>query len=452
MGDGPREKYSFWRHPSLMIRIFLSETEKGKDEENLPLMSIIELQGSLSLPSDIFPDSEEEAAKQIKLHRKQQRHNAVEKSAADVKQDNVEAPPAWKKEEIETKEENEKKEKPPPQETASGTLPSTTSRTMGTASDASSPMEEPSCPPHYIPPTISVGFIEQDQVFPSKRVLALGTTRVVGREGRYRDPILVLRRCRRGMGHQKKRKEKKSIDAAPSWSSTPLHGASSREEEERESSLSTSCTWSSCTISSVSDEDEIHTESKEKNTRHEDKAVETMSTTVNGEEEEAAHDEEDVEKMYAKLVSSAHEWMEAEDEGNLPLSTDNRETHSEEKKERKTEKEQGNLDGWAPPMMFSDWIKDHSEMLELDTIFGDAIHPRKRESTSLSPEREGLKEEVLASPPHRNWRKREREWTVPQHALLSSMKIKDFEVVGVIEDYLVFNSKPTRVFHRNDSH
>lgn len=71
--------------------------------------------------------------------------------------------------------------------------------------------------------------------------------------------------------------------------------------------------------------------------------------------------------------------------------------------------------------MFSDWIGRHPEMLKLETHYGlGAVPP----GSAVQPE---------------PGKKRERDES-------EGLRVKDYTVIGIVEEHLIFNSKPSRVF------
>lgn len=519
-----------------MIRIFLCGSGSDDNEEDdLASLSLIELQGKLSVPSDILPDSEEELRKKLILWK----NSRTEREAGYVShlKEEVMRHGEGKKEESLTRScvQQQSEERSEKKESASNP--------RGSRANTLFPL----------PPAVSIGFIHADPTFPSKRILRMGTTKVMGTVNNNRDPILVLRRRRR----------ESSRDGGVSTSvdqDYPPQGADAGEET---SSLSSSCSSSSSSFPTVAVRhhkgDGDSTWEEEDRIEHEDPSssdgvqnvLPVKKNEKDGEGEAGGEHcnnerEEEIDEVYEKLIASSHAWRRKEaseeEEDKVPGRMNRSKGEGERVENRlvrkvrdvvgsgtrkagdpQEEKERNGEPRPPPVMMFSDWIKQHPEMLRLESHFGDAaIHHhhhhhkkkkkiilREKETEGKSSERisrlhnkraiserslsekgewrkedeEDEKEKVKINPDfsllpssspssfslcldsdilyrrgqasddargednHRRKRRREEVGkSISTNRVLASMEIKDFEVVGVVTDGVIFNSKPTRVF------
>lgn len=107
----------------------------------------------------------------------------------------------------------------------------------------------------------------------------------------------------------------------------------------------------------------------------------------------------------------------------------------EEKKEAQAPQEECNADGEPVLETFADWIDKHPQQLEIETHFDFDLRDAPRQI-------------ALPTASEPNERKRQRDGIEKLKSGTTSprLPVKDYDIVGVVEDYYLFNSKPYRVF------
>lgn len=456
-----------------MIRVFVREAE-GERDESLSNMSIIELQGKLSLPNDVLPDSEEEVDRQIMEYQRQQCHESEELEHVVKAEDGfgtvderegrthsaIKDPLSWssagRENATQEMQESETKAKNPL------SLPNSVSTTTSTASRHSIPAGIESKTPTNahslrrrpsLPPSLSIGFIDSDPVFSNKRELRIGTTRVMGSAGTYRSPILVLRRMPPAREERKEKTDaqEERLDSSVQRSRSLSSSSSVESWELEDDPEEASCGGSSSLFCSPREESDRANVKAERGATHEKVPCETDFIPA---EQKDVVQESSVDALYEKLIASSSKG----DEKKETQSTGTEENHTQ-------------------TMLFADWIELHPEMRLLSTHFGHAPDEEEEEERRKEKKKKkksekrgnmmrkeeddahgiqchdnGMKgvEETHSSAPAHLSRKRERAKEVEKQdnasSLLSSMEVKDYEVVGIIEEFLRFNSKPSRVF------
>lgn len=446
-----------------MIRIFVRETECENDE-SLSAMSIIELQGKLSVPNDVLPDSEEEVQRRIVEYQQQQSHHApggedlvkAEVALGTADERGVRTSPAVEdplscsfaegENPPQGKQENDLHAKhllSPPSHVPP-TTPMHSLHSISPGIDRCTPSSDHTL--HHsstLPPALSIGFIDEDVHFPTKRVLRIGTTRVTGSAETYRVPIVVLRRIPPA-GEDLFCPSMRQTTSAPSSSSSVESSASENESD------GDWCGDAPAFLCPPTEKSGRANEMAESGATHENVQDTNNSRTA---EETNVEDESSVDAMYEKLIASSTS-------GNTEKDT----PHT------KTEENCGET------MLFADWIEQHPEMRLLSTHFGHApdVLEESRKRKRKKREKRGIRvpkkeDEADGIESHDNRmedmdgarpsalpplsRKREREEEVEEQdgasSLLSSMEVKDYEVVGIVEEFVRFNSKPSRVLSRN---
>lgn len=270
---------------------------------------------------------------------------------------------------------------------------------------------------------VLVGCIAKNAAFPSRHTLRLGTLRVDGTTGKYRHPILVLRRRHR--------------------------------DAETESPLPAS-------LETLKGEGEGDTNSAPRATAD---AMKKRSAVVEEEEE----DEEDVDAIYQRLTEAENNSRVREevcsseqDDSDTDNSTNTSGSPRTGRKRRRSLGSSSPGSGGAAEL-FSQWVQRNPQELALETHYSDAALQRLTDDSKRKIEEENRRFRALldacvlspsasatrgSAPPRGNRAAQpSRQGAVAAGSGEEGEEAcKDYDIVGVVEDYILFNSKPARVF------